>query len=433
MKFKALFFCIYLLAAGWCFHRDVYLEKCYSSDLRNRIVGARLEEDGVSPYFYKWKISDGMRYYDPATMDNYKFSGITASPFFHHLLYPVANWQQRTISYLWLFMEYVALLITTLIVLSFAKNTIQQYAVLSIAILFLFTEAWKTHIRLGQLYIFIPMLAAIFYWLINKKQKLLHAVCAGFVCITLILIRPNAILFFLPLAFFFNRFSRNYLVCFFLPVVLLCSYSVINSTERNLWTDYYKNIKMQIANYQGYPVEKVNTDKDPGYATIEGFNMAAVKKLQSSGKCTLYSEDGNFFVVFKAILKKTISLPVMNALCLVCIAVLLVLFIKHKNGIDLLQAALLGYTLMMITDLFSPVYRHQYATVQWLFPVMLITAFVGQRINWKYFVLFLGIALNIVNIEFIKMEHTIGEYLLLFAVLFFSFDKDLMHKKGERI
>ena len=47
-------------------YRDIQLEKQYPSDLRNRVVGARLQKDGKDPYFYKWKKEDGFRYIDLA-------------------------------------------------------------------------------------------------------------------------------------------------------------------------------------------------------------------------------------------------------------------------------------------------------------------------------------------------------------------------------
>ena len=52
------------------FIRDLGYEKLYPGDLRNRVVGARLIHDGQSPYFYKWKPQDGMRYYDPESFTN---------------------------------------------------------------------------------------------------------------------------------------------------------------------------------------------------------------------------------------------------------------------------------------------------------------------------------------------------------------------------
>ena len=94
----------FFLAAvfSFCIWRDIQIEKQYTGDLRNRIVGARLQKDGKPPYFYKWRPQDGLRYYDPIKLDTTYANAITASPFFHHLLFPIADLQQREISQIWL-------------------------------------------------------------------------------------------------------------------------------------------------------------------------------------------------------------------------------------------------------------------------------------------------------------------------------------------
>src|SRR6186713_1484838 len=85
----------------------------YGSDLRNRVVGARMIRDGRSPYFYKWKGADGVRYYDPDNdppkWSDKKLSVVSATPFFHHLLAPLTEWPQMKIFRLWMVLEYLAL------------------------------------------------------------------------------------------------------------------------------------------------------------------------------------------------------------------------------------------------------------------------------------------------------------------------------------
>jgi hypothetical protein len=46
-------FCI--VSLFWSVYRDTELEKQYPVDLRNRVVGSRLQMDGMSPYFYHWR------------------------------------------------------------------------------------------------------------------------------------------------------------------------------------------------------------------------------------------------------------------------------------------------------------------------------------------------------------------------------------------
>src|SRR5882724_4947789 len=132
-------------------YRDIQLEKQYPGDLRNRVVGARLQKDGISPYFYKWKKKDGARYLDTQNNDSLKVSNITASPFFHELLYPVCNLPQRTISKIWLWFEYIMLACITVLFISLSKNNLQQLLIVNIAVIFTRTEAWKALIANGQI------------------------------------------------------------------------------------------------------------------------------------------------------------------------------------------------------------------------------------------------------------------------------------------
>src|SRR5882757_9018257 len=100
---------------GWSVYRDIHIEQQYTADLRNRVVGARLEKEHASPYFYTWAQGDPIRYYDPNNIaqpaNPLRVSNITATPFFHRLLSPLANLPQRTISRIWLLIEYLALIL----------------------------------------------------------------------------------------------------------------------------------------------------------------------------------------------------------------------------------------------------------------------------------------------------------------------------------
>src|SRR5580692_10572241 len=111
--------------------RDIRYTGLYSDDLRNRIVGARLVEDGRDPYTYKWKTGDGIRYYDPKNFDDHHTSVITVSPFFLHLLSPVAGMPFSGISRWWLVLEYLALVVMVTIALRAARDELQKWTVLA--------------------------------------------------------------------------------------------------------------------------------------------------------------------------------------------------------------------------------------------------------------------------------------------------------------
>jgi hypothetical protein len=55
--------------------------------------------------------------------------------------------------------------------------------------------------------------------------------------------------------------------------------------------------------------------------------------------------------------------------------------------------------------------------VQWIFPLLVAAAtYSGRQKGW-YALLLAGVLLNCIHLSFIKMENTIGEYLILSALL----------------
>jgi hypothetical protein len=407
----------------WCIYRDIQLEKQYPGDLRNPVVGERLIQEDKLPYFYKWKQQDGIRYYDPDAFHDSKVSNITATPFFHHLLSPIANWPQRTISRFWLMIEYGMLLVIAIIAFLMAGNLQQRWAVLITTGLFLFTEAWKSHIASGQKYLFIPWLVFLFYFFVTRKSKVFYAVAAGLTAMSLVLIRPNALLFFLPFLLLIKNYPVRYWVAFCIPVVLLTAWIVGNKEERALWLDYKKSLSQHIKIHQDLGPDRQAIDPDPQYAVWEGWNRQQIAYNAKAHSIPVYSENGNFFVLVRDLLHKKIPVALLNALCVAIMAILLTAFIiAGKNRpilLNSLNVAILGYAMYMISDLFSPIFRHQYYGVQWLFPLLLLAAYYTRTRRSVCFILAAGLLLNIVNASFIKMEHTIGEYLLLLGLILF--------------
>ena len=412
-----------ILSICWSVYRDIQIEKLYPGDLRNRIVGARLQKDGKMPYFYKWKPADGLRYYDPQNFDTLKVSTSTASPFFHQLLYPIADMQQRTISRLWVFLQYVLLFIMTGMALMLATTAIQKVAVFVISISFLFTEAWINLIAPGQLYLLIPFLALACYFFLRQPANIAAALPAGLFAVSLVLIRPNTGLLFLPFIFIAGRYSLRYKIAFFVPVVLLLGYIVGNEHQRALWTEYGESLSEQIKLHQDLGPATQQNEKDPGFVSWEGWNRAEIEAEAAKSSYVNYSENGNFFVLARELFGIHLSTAFLSitSFSLIFMLLLLFYFFCRKSGFHIYNIAILGFCLYMTSDLFSPVYRHQYYTVQWFFPLLLAAAGYVKDYKWIYGAIAAGIILNITNLPFIKMEHTIGEYIIFAALLLLAF------------
>ncbi|MCC7526665.1 MAG: hypothetical protein IT250_17710 [Chitinophagaceae bacterium] len=422
-----------IISLCWSVYRDVQIEKLLPSDLRNRVVGARLQKDGKLPYFYKWKPGDGIRYYDPNNFDSLRVATITASPFFHQLLYPVVEWKQRTISRFWVALQYVLLFIMTGMALALSQNIFQKMAVLAAAISFLYTEAWINLIAPGQNYLFIPFFAMLCYVCLRKTNNSIAAFFAGLFAISLVLIRPNTVIMFLPLLFMAGRFSLRYKVVFFVPVLLMLGLIAGSSFQRALWKDYANGLSEQLKLHQQLGVAKQINARDPKFAEWEGWNMAEVDKEFEKTSYVNYSENGNFFVLVRDGLHMKLSprFLTISSFSLMGLLLLMFFFYRRKTGYLLFNLVIFGFCLYMLSDLFSPIFRHQYYTVQWFFPILLAASGYSKTYKWLYFVIGLGLILNIINSPYIKMEHSIGEYIIFAALLLLAFVHNGKQEQGH--
>ncbi len=424
-----LFFLLTCTIASFLFikaiERDIIYKNDYNGDLRNRVVGARLIYDGKLPYYYKWKINDGIRYYDPQSFNNTRPSNITATPFFHELIMPVCNLPQPAIATIWLWVQYLMFLCIAVIALSFCKVLKTKFLISCIALAFLFTDAWKAHVAAGQIYIFTPFFLSILTYFLYRAKKMSAYFLCGIIAAILILIRPNFILFFLPFLFLIKKVSVKNILAMVLPFLIAVLFICLSTFQGSLWKAYFSAVNEHISIHQGEPYEKVQFDLNPGYTFWEGVSWKDSNKINKWSDITPHSENGNFFVLVSLFHRKIGPKALFISSTLL---ILMLFFISYKSikrinlySDDLKVLILTGFCFYMISDLFSPVYRHQYYTLQWLFPVLLFfsvpknkTAHITEAL------VLIGIFLNMINVAFLKMEHTIGEYLILGSLLFFS-------------
>ncbi|HVU54917.1 MAG TPA: DUF1772 domain-containing protein [Puia sp.] len=403
--------------------RDIHYTKEYPGDLRNRIVGARMIEDGRSPYFYKWKNGDGLRYYDPDNFDTLKPAVMTSTPFLHRLLLPIANKPQARIAQYWLVLEYLLLAGMTVFAFYGARPGGQRMTVLAVSLLFMLTNAWKCQVSHGQYYLLIAAFGMLFYASMRHQRNVGWALIGGTAAACMILIKPYSVLFLVPLALSARSFSRRWLIAALIPGLLLAGRILTSHSELDLWKDYAHMLQEQLKVHQDLPHEVQHNDPDPHYRYWEGLDMQAADDYMKHTWSNVYSENGNVFVLYRLLLHRKLSVRILGLLCMTAILGLTALwyFIRRSSGDrDLTRIAIFGFCLYMIADLFSPIYRHQYYTVQWIFPLLLaVLSWPPHRKRW-YGILLAGLLLSILHLPFIKMGNTIGEYLILLALLAIS-------------
>jgi len=419
MRKWLLIFFAGLLVLGWSIPRDIRYNRAYPVDLRNRVVGARLEKDGRLPYFYKWRPGDGLRYYDPRNFDHWKASNITASPFLHHLLSPVADLPQSTLLAGWLVSEYLILALMTVLCFFLADTTLQKQTVIMVSILFLLTSAWKFHVSVAQVYLWIPALALSFYACIRRPGPLPGGFFAGVFAGSLFLIHFNTIFFLLPFALLARRYSRSWWMAFFLPLFLMAGWIAGNRQERAFWKDYDRLLAEAVRLHQDQGQAIAQNAPDPHFAQWEGIDMEAAKKQADSTE-KLYMELSNAFLMTRYLTHRRVPPLVWPAAALLLIAAFSLCFYFRRRpftDMPVSQLAIFAFCLYMITDLFSPIHRIQYYSVQWLFPLLVLASSFAAR-QWKVMALVGGyLILTIIHLPYGAKQNTIGEYVLLACLL----------------
>jgi hypothetical protein len=413
----------------FCFLRDMQHEKQYTSDLRNRVVGARLEKDGLLPYFYKWKPENNLRYYDPANFDSFKVSNITATPFFHQLLYPLAELPQRTISVIWLYIQYLLFIGCIVMALLLCKNKSQQLITVVVAVGFLFSDAWILHIANGQIYILVPFIGILFYLCFKNNSKLLYALVAGISAAVLLFIRPTCMFFFLPFMLLIPSLKLKNIIALTIPFLLLSAYTVLNQQQRNLWIDYKGGMEEQYKQHQGLKATMQNNYPKIIYKNWEGWNVDEIAVNNKIRPLQVQSESGNVFVLLEKTTHKKVPYSLISVSFFALILVLIVLFFrsqKRESSFSIIQIAVFGFCLYMMSDFFSPIHRHQYYTIQWLFPLLLMASVYNKNENKYWVFLLLGLLLNIVSIRTFKGLHALGEYIILSTLLIWCLRKKKM-------
>jgi hypothetical protein len=337
---------------------------------------------------------------------------------------PLGGWPFATIMRIWIVILWILLLAMTAYAWSYARAPSARAAVIIVASLFLLTNAWELHTKYGETYLLISALAmavlALWRW----------PFLAGCAAAVLVMVRPNAVLFIVPFLA-----VRGLKWSFILPGVIAVGWVLLSPRERGLWGDYERMLGEQVKIHQDLGPATRPAVTDPRYPYWEGLDMDTVRARIARDPVRIYSENGNVFVLYRQVHGR--RMPVLLLAVLGGAAILLVvgalIVVRQRFGEpdlvqlepDLARLAIIGFCLYMISDLFSPIYRHAYYGAQWIMPLLLAASLyrgrlTGRSTGW-YIGLLAALLLNIVHLPFIRMGNTIGEYGFLVCLLGIGF------------
>jgi hypothetical protein len=426
-----LSFLIAIVLLAIAFARDLQYEKLYPDDLRNRVVGARLIADGKSPYFYKWKPEDGMRYYDPANFNTNIISNTTASPFLHSLVIPFSNLSQRTISFMWLLGQYIILIGMGLVAYRYAQGA-GKHACLLLTGIFPYTDGWIRHVLTGQFYLLIPFLLFITYILLAGRQKNWRLIIAALCAVMVVLIRPFAALSFIPFLFILPV-TKKFIVYSVAASAAYLLFVIASPHQMRVYKDYNQFIKYAVNEHQEKPLPTRTVIANPGFRYLEGYDINSIRLYKKKNPVKSFSENGNFFVLYRKVVGKQIPEQWLLAGSMLCTLLILLLFYfgTARNGRSLEQCVLVGFVIYMVLEMFLPMHRHQYNTVQFLFP-LLLTAMHIRNLKLPVIVLIAtGLLLNTLKWQVIPMKNTAGELLMLAGLLLATVTWNILRRSHD--
>ena len=85
------------------------------------------------------------------------------------------------------------------------------------------------------------------------------ALLAGICAVTLVLIKPNTAVFFIPFLFLVKKYSGRYLLVAILPLLIAFFWIITSGRQMSLWKQYKENIAQQIKVHQhDAPATQIN-------------------------------------------------------------------------------------------------------------------------------------------------------------------------------
>jgi hypothetical protein len=410
-----------LALAGWLLvlYQSVQtVQHSGGSDLRSRMVGARLLPSSASPYHYKWHQADGTYLLDPNDHANRPVNGNVATPAALLLLQPLSWLPHEAARWVWAGMEWLCVLL--LLAMGLAGRSWPKKLAWSMVPLLLFfgTGYWQYHQDRGQLYIFYATLLGGGWYFLQPKSY--RPIWAGLCLLLLVALRPLAV--FLPLFTFFHLPPAIRRLWLYLSVLLGMAFVLPLLTS---WQQYLQAMAWYGQHYTG------NLPPTPFTGPMYTFTGAAIEgsaNLTHTTNWPLTCLQPLWYYAHKA----GITIQQVHGYLLLGLATAVAagyLYRRAMGANRLSVVFLTGFVLMLVAELLSFLPRAPYNITWWVAGVMLLS----RVVNLGSFVFFKGLWLVLVGIGLYvgSVGHWAEGLLLVSAVLALALQKrEGLHKKA---
>jgi len=398
---KLLLIIIVLLFIGSLIKSAYYTLHYGGTDLRVRVVGARLLNTSHSPYFYKWSPGDPETLLNPNDKQVY-INGVSVAPGSLYVQSILAGFNYQSIRIAWTILQYVFALYIFFFVFTkpFKNEAYRIYCIAVGTVFFLCSGIWFMNIERGQIYTFYAFLFCVIYQLLENRNRWMQG-AGGFILAVAVYCRPTFAVLLLPLAI---HFRKNFALGFLFGAIALGTHAFL---DLQLWKDYFS----AIAIYTGLAKAPIiNTQIPIVYPqTIEGCkNLLLYRESYSAG--------GIYPIYHYLQMLYPISNWFYILLYIVVTGLLIFLFRKSLRLFSNEEVLLFGFLLYIITEYLIPANRAGYNVVQWIFPVLLML----RRMKFNepdFLILITGLALMISFPYYLPFLHDVGELGLVYCLV----------------
>lgn len=372
-------------------------------DLRNRVVGTRLMEEGISPYYFKWDPSYPITLFDPLDRCNIKNNMITSPPGMLVMMEPLGKLNYLDISYWWVAIHYLFFLLIFLPVYACFKNPWSRAYITLAASLLLLSDNWGDSILRGQSHFIFPAILASSYFLSTRKFSNRYFYI-GFLLAILVWVRPNALLL-APFLFLCREIKRIQLFAGMAVGALFFAGVTLIFNQTPYWLDFYHSCKDWVK----------NNASGMTYKRCYWPEAVLEKEIVPHKPLRWRSEIGDIFFMAKA--KHIIIRPFILYSTFIA-AYLSALYVSFKKpAIYFVDAMLMGILLYWFGEITTPLPKMSYYYVE-LFVVVLYFAAKFRDISLAERLLLVASFLFIF-LDFLRMNLVIGEYCLVTCLILY--------------
>ncbi len=422
-----LVFAIILATLG--FFRDLYNSVKFGGvDLRNRIVGTRLLDRGLDPYFYKWTPGEDEKLLDPSDDPKLPFNRVTIPPSVLVLHKPFINLPYFAQRIIWFGLQWSAFLSSCLLLIKNnhkninSKLNIKAFWIIALA----FVSAhsfWKLHIYVGQMYVYYVFLLSLAYFILQGKMKF-KEIIAGILIGFTISLRPPIIVLILPMIIF-RKFKLMAATIFGFCLSALAFFVLAG---QKAWVSYFSSMSAigKISASVGTNIS--NANQLPNFViptTVEGINLKYEEILPSANT--------SMQQVLKSLLDFTVG---GNILIFICGVILLIYSIAafskyqskiYKNNWDVFF--LVATLMVLIGDFWIPAPRYPYNDIQFLIPLFLVIKNMNLY-SYKalaYIILIiLGLSISSSMFVWLPSEIALGQFMVVGTMIWMSLTNNLL-------